>query len=66
MSVGETVQLFLHASMCKMCGEYEKQSIFLEKYLEKLFKTNIEKTDKIKVPEGLKKEIIKKLEEEVI
>ncbi len=58
----ETVQLFMHTSMCDACSLYERQSHFLDSLLKKQNGTQGSVSHKRKLPEEVKSQILSKLE----
>ncbi len=61
ISFSEWLRLKLHTAMCDACRNYQKQSKFLDKILNKKLKESEESGKNISSNEDLKKRIISKL-----
>ncbi len=59
----ERIQLWMHNSMCKACSSYARQSAVMNKALRKWVDKK-EKPKKVTLPEEVRKEIIKEIEED--
>lgn len=62
LSQTESLKLFLHISMCNICRNYKKQSVFLKMALIDIFTTEKKGYISIPVPENLESEIIEQIE----